>query len=91
MGSEMGRGDRGATAGMNRQKVHLERLTERALGRALRLGMLEEAAGTPRRAAVLAELLAGRWNEPTGRLRRLAYLWRLDRRSRKRAAQARAG
>ncbi|MCG6962846.1 MAG: FAD-dependent monooxygenase [Acidobacteria bacterium] len=76
-------GSAGATVTLARQRVHLETLLERALSRASRARMLEEACSGRRRVEILTSMLEGRWAESGGRLRRLLYLWWLDHRSRR--------
>lgn len=76
-------GSVGATVAMARQRVYLETLAERVLGRVLRVGMLDEAVRTSRRRAVLTDILQGNWADPRGRFSRLYYLWSLDRKSRR--------
>jgi hypothetical protein len=72
----------GATVTLIRHAVHLESLLDRALARSADMGLLTAATASERRRRVLSSMLQGRWDVPRERLRRIFYLWWLDRRSR---------
>ncbi len=82
-GREVGADELGATVTLGRQTVFFDSYLERVMARVAAVGQLRDAAARPETATHLVSLLGGEWAVHRGRVGRLLFVWRLDRRARR--------